>query len=588
MGRKHIGLGNVKKDMDRKLKSFIESNLGRPAVRPISTVPPVKVGRCGGMLYDDLGVLKDDEVKAISNMAKESILSEYMKPYIGLILPTYNAMIGCQTKIGEMLNLGDVIRFTRQISLGHQEKLRIRAEDQDEIIYLTIRSDISKPDERQLWFTSFNKASWVSKVYALGLNLKNRSLYPVSLVTMYMGKREKDTIDVIRSDHMINMGFIGLDHSDPDNSRKFQYYDWHLIEIMGNVLKWFVQSPESYRSEVTDPIHPPVEMHFFERTRREVSEKPNQAFFIYQAQARNSKMINDPEDVYNILSDCVLSFGPETYEIEEDDEKLEVPLVDFNEKEGKYISKYIADLGLFDGENSNEVDLVEKLSHPRYGTNLRIPVRREDGSKETFLMSYFIDETHNLMRIYAFLESDNDVRAVMLVDFENVRHFQGVANFSGIYTGIALKKHIPLFHDMKDIKANMPDCFLSFEDAMMLVYEMLSIHIVIYDRPQRTRMVRCQEEKSSTTPKKHSNKQRTEPEYIVRRILKPVKEAKELVRLSEHAAPGSPVKREYTMEEWERVGHWRRIPGTDRFIWIEKTTCRRKLPLSDKEIHIKL
>ena len=48
-------------------------------------------------------------------------------------------------------------------------------------------------------------------------------------------------------------------------------------------------------------------------------------------------------------------------------------------------------------------------------------------------------------------------------------------------------------------------------------------------------------------------------------------------------------KKNYVLESWERRGHYRRIHGTDRNIWIEATTCNRHKELNkDKEIRIKL
>ena len=577
MARKHINFGT--KLIDKNTVEYLRNT----AVKPQSPKSMPKIGHIDGMIYEDHGMLNRDAMRDIVEMNKESILAEYMKPYLSVPYISYASHSAKDSKsslMGVDSSIRDIIRLVKQVSDVNPKKVRIRAEDTKNIFYLTIRSRDDRVDERQLWCTQFNKERCVVQSYVIGVNLKERTIFPISLTSVYAGKREKDAIAELQRTHETNHMIVCIDPNHNSDPSRFSYYDWLQIDMMIHIMRTFVLCPEMSRIEVTEPVHHYVEMYFFEKLRRETTGNI-QAFFVYSA--FNSHTSSGPDLVWNSLNETVSSEG--RGDIEEAEEDLEIPLVDFTPKEEQFISKYISDKGYF-GNGDQEVDLIEKLSHPRYGYNLRIPVRKEDGTVETFLMSYVIDEEKELMRVYAFITNDAGIRSVMISDFEDIRHFSGEKNFSGIHAGIAIKREAPLMDRMETIKANMPDCFLSIDSSIMLVYEMLSIHIIIYDRPQRTRMVRCQEARASTSKKKSGKP--AEPDYLVRRILKPVKEAKELIRLSQEVDPGAPIQREYTMEEWERVGHWRHLPGSEKSIWIEKTTCRRQLPLSDKEIHIKL
>jgi hypothetical protein len=107
-------------------------------------------------------------------------------------------------------------------------------------------------------------------------------------------------------------------------------------------------------------------------------------------------------------------------------------------------------------------------------------------------------------------------------------------------------------------------------------------------RPDRNRVIRetTRVESTHKNSGKKNKHQKKESNVIIRRILKDTKSAKAYI--AERISEGSP-NREYTIESWDRVGHWRRKPHSEEKIWIEPTECHRHKELTtDKEIHIKL
>ena len=45
---------------------------------------------------------------------------------------------------------------------------------------------------------------------------------------------------------------------------------------------------------------------------------------------------------------------------------------------------------------------------------------------------------------------------------------------------------------------------------------------------------------------------------------------------------------EYTVESWNISGHWRHYKESGKTIWISEHPAHRNLPLSQKEVHLKL
>ena len=77
-------------------------------------------------------------------------------------------------------------------------------------------------------------------------------------------------------------------------------------------------------------------------------------------------------------------------------------------------------------------------------------------------------------------------------------------------------------------------------------------------------------------------------DFVIRRILKTSEGAKKYIK---EKLDDVSISRDivYTLETWTRRGHWRRLPNSNEKIFIEETTCSRRLEIAkEKEIHLKL
>lgn len=124
---------------------------------------------------------------------------------------------------------------------------------------------------------------------------------------------------------------------------------------------------------------------------------------------------------------------------------------------------------------------------------------------------------------------------------------------------------------------------VGLDEVQSLVMWMMCLQIVCVERPQRTRMIR-EVKYLNGDPTDTSD----ENVYLISRILRPVKEAKEY--MNERGSTPEQRKRGpyiYTVAEWERVGHWRTTKSGKK-VWIEPQICHRKDGITKEYVKVKL
>lgn len=248
------------------------------------------------------------------------------------------------------------------------------------------------------------------------------------------------------------------------------------------------------------------------------------------------------------------------------------PIISLSEKEWDKVNRYIKK------NYPDTCDILRVFEHPRYGATLI--ARYTDGESDILLKCSYNIDTNN-KSIHLFLIYEENQRIISYMDFIvlNPEKFIGVENISMILFNIINKNNSNIISGWKEMKECRADIFKDYLTPFDIIYRYICLQIMLYDKPERVRCVR--EEKKSTSSVKHERKK---TDYVVERVIMYADTAKEYVRKmsSEHA------DREYVLETWTRVGHYRRKPGSDEKIWIEPTTCKRRLPLVEKEILIKL
>lgn len=261
----------------------------------------------------------------------------------------------------------------------------------------------------------------------------------------------------------------------------------------------------------------------------------------------------------------------------------EWPLVDFSDKEVDFIGKYIKGKGYFvPGEDQTPINLVEYLEHPRYGNKLRL-LTTEEGE---LYCTYKLDLEHDVARFIIVKDVDEKRMATLVIDCINIRNFRtkDIARFA---TSLDILDYDSIPRSNSEWMSMVPDIMMGTDNTVGVLVGLLAIFVVIADRPKRTIMVKeTRQVQRQPKDRKKTQKKKEDPEFVVRRVLMPIREAREYVEAKSKRSTGREVQ--YTLEEWTRVGHWRRIPGTDRKVYINETTCHRHLELSKKEIHLKL
>ena len=256
------------------------------------------------------------------------------------------------------------------------------------------------------------------------------------------------------------------------------------------------------------------------------------------------------------------------------------PILDISKREMNYILNYCSKHGyvLSDGMepfNLEQILIGAKVNYLQLSLS-------DDGANDT-LYHVDIDPINHNCRIY-FMQVLDGYRAQISIDLENIDKYNLVDNFIDVNKIIIIDDLNKIPYKEEDLAAVSPMYGFTTPEIFLLLDRIINILVVMHDRPQRTKIVKCTTKKNIDIKGKHSSHSHTEKEFVIRRILKATPDAKEYVKkMSESGERHF----EYVMEEWERKAHTRQLKS-GKIIYISETTCHRHKDLTDKEIHIKL
>lgn len=261
-----------------------------------------------------------------------------------------------------------------------------------------------------------------------------------------------------------------------------------------------------------------------------------------------------------------------------------VPLIDFNEKELKFIDNYCEKHELLD---NNKTDLLYYLDNPIYGNLLRYNITVDDTESE-LIAKIELDKENEIMRIRLLNIMKDGFAVIVTADFVDIKNFTFKNSLLVINKEICIRSEGNFYHSFDDYQDKSLLLSITANDIIKLIDMILRINIVIKDRPKRSRMVRRTVKVENKNKVKSTNKNRNHnDQYVVTRILKPIDEAKKYVTEGNSIELHERREAEYVLEEWPRAGHWRTLKSGKQ-IWISDTTCYRHKELTDKEIHVKL
>lgn len=255
------------------------------------------------------------------------------------------------------------------------------------------------------------------------------------------------------------------------------------------------------------------------------------------------------------------------------------PQFEFSESEDKFVSKYCLELI----ENNNYILNFKKyLSIFRFGKSVWFRCRTVS---EKFLFGEIQILTNDpygeiaihiteaitdscICTINTVLNHIDSFTPSSLVAYDKQIHYLNKDNI------MLSSQYIEMASDLLN---------LTTDDIYSLIVWMMYLQIVCVERPQRTRMIR--EVKYLNGDPTDT---REENVYLISRILRPVKEAKEY--MNERGSTPEQRKRGpyiYTVAEWERVGHWRTTKSGKK-VWIEPQICHRKAGITKEYVKVKL
>lgn len=262
------------------------------------------------------------------------------------------------------------------------------------------------------------------------------------------------------------------------------------------------------------------------------------------------------------------------------------PLIDLNEKEWDYIDDYCKKHGY---TNADSIDLNPFVSTSRYGNSFTI----NDDAGYPITIEFTYEDRILTFRIQEDCMSEySDLTIIQEFTFGNVGKFKMSARDNIL--SVAKFIHTNSYDRLNNLPDSVDELIKHMSEissdpnmALLAIWKIIMLLIVTYFRPERTRMVRVTEkpEKSDETESviHTESTSHDDSDVIVSRILKTTRDAKEYINKHSHTG----CHREYVMEKWLRVGHYRTY-ADGHTVWIGPTVCHRQLDLTDKEICIKL
>lgn len=253
------------------------------------------------------------------------------------------------------------------------------------------------------------------------------------------------------------------------------------------------------------------------------------------------------------------------------------PLIDLNQKEKNFISNYVKKITV----DSGKINLIKYFKNPRYGYTYKLNLSG-DKDEEISVIHFDIDEEEEMMRCVISNDFGCNCTHSIILYFNDITDFNVTDNFDDGVCSINIKRCSELYNSVNGLMA-CPNVLSEGLDSILekVVKYVISVIISIHDRPERTKIVKAIDKKYYE--RKEKNILAEEKDFIVVRILKTKQDAREYVS----KMSGTRANAEYSVEEWERKGHWRTTKNGNT-VWISETTCKRHLPLTEKEIKIKL
>lgn len=275
------------------------------------------------------------------------------------------------------------------------------------------------------------------------------------------------------------------------------------------------------------------------------------------------------------------------------------PYVKFSKREWKFIRKYITETTKYitdtDDVEMVRFNLMDCLSNSRYGTVMKFDYQCDDSDESWPVMfTWSVDKASDSCRITAM--SMKEVKGwtpYIQADYRNVSSVHLYNDAGSLHCKLYVDNFNMIPEQLQDICDNVPTFFIDRMNCMNVILNIISILVVIHDRPQRTRMVREErlvDDNQKPSGKKNSRQKVTTTDTVVSRVLLPAKEVDEYVSTriaADRQSSGEHRERNYVVESWPRRAHYRHLKnGKD--LYIKEQTVHRSAILTNKDVVVKL
>lgn len=558
------------KILNNQLASYIRNTPGKPIKRKIR---PIK--KYGSMWHVD--VKKDESFDHAMIMFQRHLVELYMKRVPNVVVHSDTEIVIKPRVFSANAMIADVRRIFRQ---RDWKPLLMRVESPNYSLWTMLMpnrdQDIFEVENSYILFDEKNQTV---KSGVFCIDIKDCSISDVTYGSFVFADRQRDAERIFREIENGNDRMMGFKDNGGvyASSEEGDYeIDYMMLIAVDNLLhKYGVDAAKVEYKDSWYPSYRPLEIRFFRTITTESSAYSMMKVTnvtSWMNPERNNSVCEETSDEIPAL---ILNPLDES-----------IPLLDLTDYEMRYITQYGDKLRVDpnDQDHYRTINLLDYLYQPRYGATLRWELPDAAGNRLYMCTtSYHIFPAKDYIRFYIVYHHSAEVVTYLQIDFDNIKHFDPVDSLVNVGCDILQRDSTKLIETWDKLKECIPDFMQNFNLIIAIIMDLIYTHIVIHDRPQRTRMVRYTPRERSEGVKHY----REDPPFIVRRILKPIKEVKRLIQQSQQDNPEL-RNVEYTLEEWPRIGHWRRLPNSEEQIWIEPTICHRHLPLSDKEIHLKL
>lgn len=342
---------------------------------------------------------------------------------------------------------------------------------------------------------------------------------------------------------------------------------WRLPEIVLNLIFSGLQGDPD---EPTFPVYGKEEVQVYKAAFRGCGVT---AHAIHDAAKKNCE---EEIDSLGKITASYKTIGALTEDHFNDD----YPMIRFTLKEDRFVDGYCKKNNLL---CDDPINIIPYFENPRYGNEMKIDADLSHKNEYPILMRYDLNTKCNTITFH-FIEPisyDNGTYVEIAVTYDDIDHF-AETNLLMSTMYIVLRNHNYIPRNINDIKDQSVLANLVLSGVNTLVSRVIKDYIAIHDRPKRSRMVK---QIRRTNHPSRNNKPKADNPYVISHILMPINEAKSLVASSKEYHERAEAQ--YVLEEWERSGYTR-VYKSGRHVWIGPTTCHRHLPLTDKEVVVKL